>query len=481
MKEQLVLFALLCMAFTLLSQHFTNRGSGTPFAYALAQSLPQPGRNLFSELYQKAQLWFEKEVTDEIKGLMKEGFEKFKGEIKTIVDQVKEAADKKASSEDIEKLKGELETKIKEVQDYAEEIETKAGRQRQDEAETKGESFGRQFEKGLTALKEATKNAGGLKSLPKRDGREINIDLKAVSNMTTGYSLPAGATVNLLRGLDMEAGVAKDPTTPLFVRDIISVGTTDKHTVEWVERLLIEGGAGQVAEAALFPQISVKWDVKTATSKKTAAYAKITEEMLEDVDFVLGETQDEIVSGPNSILVQLENQLLSGDGTGENHKGLFTQATAFALPAGFTKHAAPNLYDAASAAILQAVKANYQPDYMLVNPSTLANMKLTKDSTGNYIIAPFVSENGLLLSSVRVIANNRIADDAFLVGDFKRAKLLMRRALTLKMFDQNENDPLTDMRTITGSLRAVFRVKTPDLKGFVKGTFTTARTAITAP
>src|SRR5205823_1511018 len=189
----------------------------------------------------------------------------------------------------------------------------------------------------------------------------------------------------------------------------------------------------------------------------TAAYMKVSEESVEDIDFILTEMQDELINGPASIRVQLENQLLTGDGTGENHKGLFTLAPQFALPAGFETLANPNRFDVLEAIILQGAKANFNYDYVALNPSDITNMRLTKDANGNYIIPPFM-QSGMAFGATKVIANNRIAEGAILAGEFKRAKLFINRSLTVKFFDQNEDDGLNDLRTITGSIRGIFRV-----------------------
>lgn len=471
MLLSVVLFAVLA-----IKNHF---GSGNSLSFSYA-TLHTPSRNWAANVYERTVLWFEKEAED-LKKEFKEGFEKYKGEIKTLVDGIKEAGDKKASAEEVEKLKGDLTKKTDELQKHFEELELEGKRQKEQGEQKGGKSLMGLAEQGLLKLKEDGKAKGvdmkGLFKSSPAAGKEVEIDLKAVSNMTTGYAL-TGSNASLLRSFDTEPGVAKDPTTPLFITDLISTGVTDAQTIYWVERVLLEGGAAQVAEAAKFSQISAKYSKFSANAKKTAAFAKITEESVEDVEFILSEINQEIVSGPNSIRVQVENQVLTGDGTGENHKGLFTYATAFALPAGFNLIASPTMYDAASAVVLQVTKANYTPDYMLVNPSDLLNMQLTKDANGNYVIPPFVGPNGMVIAGVRVVANNRIAEGAFLTGDMKRATLFMKRQLTLKFFDQNEDDALYDLRTITGSLRSIFRVKGPDQKAFVKGTFAATIDAI---
>ncbi|GAB4001535.1 hypothetical protein GCM10028807_57920 [Spirosoma daeguense] len=480
MKEQLLLLSLVLLAVAALTNH-TGFGNSLSLSYA---SLHNPARNWFSVLYERAQLWFDKDA-EELQKEFKEGFEKYKGEIKNIVDGIKDASDKKASKDEVDKLKEDLDGKIKQVQDLADDLQVKSNRLHENQEKQGGsKSLLTLVEEGITGLKsKLSENKTGIISLKQlfenspAHGKEISIDLKAVSNISGSYAL-TGANTNIMRAFETEPGVAKDPTAPLFITDLISTGTTDSATIYWTERVLVEGGASQVAEAAKFSQVSAKYEKKSANAKKTAAYAKITEEMVEDVDYIVSEVQDEIVSGPNSIRVLVENQLLTGDGTGENHKGIFTYATPFAVPTGFETLETPTNYDAAKAGILHVVKNNFMPDYMLVNPSDLVNMELTKDANGNYVMPPFVGQNGMVISGVRIASNNRIAEGQFLVGDMKRAKLFMKRQLTLKFFDQNEDDALYDLRTITGSLRAIFRVKGPDQKAFIKGTFADVKNLI---
>jgi hypothetical protein len=68
----------------------------------------------------------------------------------------------------------------------------------------------------------------------------------------------------------------------------------------------------------------------------------------------------------------------------------------------------------------------------------------------------------------------------FLMGDFTKAKLFVNRDMTIRFWDQVGTDPIDDLMTVTGSMRGIFRIKGPDKKAFVKGTFSTAITAITA-
>ena len=477
MNQQLMLFTFAVFALVLL---INGANTGNPFAHAFAGAVSHPARNWFAQAYERAALWFDKDANEVLEEFKKKGQE-FKDDLKKTFNEALKATEGKASQEDLDALKKELTKKADDMQNAFDELQTKANRLNTQQEQTQSKSLMSQAEEGVIKLKEQLKAKGiSFKELWNRGqsaGQEVTIDLKSVSNMTRGYAL-TGANSNLLMAFDMEPGVAKSPTAPYFVTDLISTGATDKPTIYWTERLLLEGGAGQVAEAAHFPQLSGKYGKFSQTAKKTAAYSKITEEAVEDTDFMLSEIQDEIVNGPNSIRNTLENQLLTGDGTGENHKGIFNYARPFAVPTGFQTLTNPNDFDALKAAVLQIVKANYQGTAVLVNPSNLVNMELIKDANGNYIIPPFVGQNGMVIAGLPIIANNRVAENSYLAGNFKLAKLFINRQLNLKFFDQNEDDALNDLRTITGSIRGMFRLKGPDTYGFVAGTFSDTKTKI---
>ena len=298
--------------------------------------------------------------------------------------------------------------------------------------------------------------------------------VKAPSTITSGYAL-VGSFTNLMRGFEMEPGVSKAPDRKTWVLDLIDVGRTSGHTIFWNERTLREGYAGQVAEGAAFPLMSTKYEKKSASSKKTGVYSKISEEMIEDVDFVQSEVQTEIM---DSLPLVLDAQLLNGDGTGENHLGILSQSTAFAKPTGFDTLAAPNNYDVLRAAILQIQVEQFYPDAIVLHPADATNMELLKDSEGRYLPIPFVSTDGRI-RGVQLVENTGVAVGSFLVGQFKKAKLFINRDITVRFWDQVGNDPIEDLMTVTGSLRGIFRIKGPDKKAFVKGTFAAARTAIT--
>ncbi|MBD4917893.1 phage major capsid protein, partial [Xanthomonas citri pv. citri] len=72
-----------------------------------------------------------------------------------------------------------------------------------------------------------------------------------------------------------------------------------------------------------------------------------------------------------------ENQLLNGNGTGQNLLGLLPQATAFAAPITVANATA---VDRLRLALLQAQLAEFPATGIVLNPADWAGMELLKDT-----------------------------------------------------------------------------------------------------
>ncbi len=276
-----------------------------------------------------------------------------------------------------------------------------------------------------------------------------------------------------------EAGVDKTPVRPPTVSDIIMWGTTTSNLVDWIERTDKTNGAATRAENATMLQGDLEYTEVSTKVKIISEFMKVTNESLKDVDFLAGEINSELLS---DIRLLTDSQLLSGDGTGTNLLGIIPQATAFAAGTFALAIIAPNNADVLRVAINQIILAGqgrWFPNYILMNPDDVAILDLTKIADGRYIEIPYYDADGPSVIRVPILQNPGIAQDTFLLGDFSKAKAFIRDALTIRIFDQNEDDPLFNRSTITGNIRLAFRIKNQEKGAFVTGTFSTAITALT--
>ncbi len=342
-------------------------------------------------------------------------------------------------------------------------------------------------EKGLPNTKEKEVSlASELKSkvftkdniVKMKSGYKLNFDdinIKAVSDMTRAYSATSG-----LRDIfaEVEAGISKSPKKQPTILDYIRIGSTNSEILKWVVKTLQEGAIGQTAEAAKFSQMSFKWDKEQASAKKTTGYAKVSKENLEDVEFTLQETLTEL---REEFLLKIADQVMNGDNVGENHNGILNQATSFARQVGVNTLTGVTMRDVLEHAYLQirvAGKGAFRANAIMLNPVDVTKLKTLKDTTGQYIMPLYLSNTGYDVNGIPIVENDSIAADDFLIGDFTKYGWFNYRNLNIQTYDQNEDDVLKDFITIAGSLRAISRIKTPELPAFVKGKFTTAITAL---
>ena len=84
------------------------------------------------------------------------------------------------------------------------------------------------------------------------------------------------------------------------------------------------------------------------------------------------------------------------------------------------------------------------------------------------------------VKGVPVIENVGITAGTFLVGDFTKSNLRIREDLNIQVGYVND-DFTKNLMTILCEARAVHYVKANHYKAFVKGTFSTAKTALLKP
>ncbi|MCV7065612.1 phage major capsid protein [Mycolicibacterium farcinogenes] len=157
----------------------------------------------------------------------------------------------------------------------------------------------------------------------------------------------------------------------LTVADLLSQGTISGNAISYLVEGAMEGDFTTVAEAGPKPQIHfVNPTQVTDALKKIAGFIKMTDEFLEDADFLVSEIN-------NRLLYRLgyfeEQQLLNGDGTGQNLTGLLNRAgIQTETAAGPTDNA-----DALFRALTKIdVNSGLAPDGIVINPTDYQQLRL---------------------------------------------------------------------------------------------------------
>jgi len=322
---------------------------------------------------------------------------------------------------------------------------------------------------------------GQLSEIKAKKIRNAELEVKAAATMTTGnISGVGGGTPFTLS--DYLPGLTRVVRRMPFIQQLVSMATTVKNIVQWVEQKNPDpGAAGTTAEGSAktqgdFDLVESKCDVE-----KITYYIKVSKEMLDDVAFIEGEIRREIVE---LLLLKLDEQILKGDGISPNLAGIMSFATSFSAGSFAATINNANNFDVIRVAINQIETATpngpFVPNYIVMHPSDVAAMDLTKDAEDRYLLPPFLTAGGNTIKGLPIISNIGMTEGDFLVGDFTKSVVHMRENVTLSI--GYENDDFTkNLVTILGEIRACHYIKSNHTKAFVKGTFSTAKAALETP
>lgn len=312
--------------------------------------------------------------------------------------------------------------------------------------------------------------AEDLKAMKDNSSGSVRIAFKAAGTM----ALSTNVTGQIPQA-ERETGITRIVRRNPFILELVNVGSIMSNVWEWVEQKNLDGGAAMTAEGAAKSQADFDLVLASATVKKVTAYIKVTKEMLDDVALMRSEIDQELTELIN---LKIDEQLLSGAGSGNNLTGIITNATAWAAGAFALSIPTPTKWDVLRTAINQVRVNLFEPTYIVMHPTDVTSMELSKDSTGQYIMPPFAAVDGSIVSGIRVVANTGVTIDKFLVGDFNKAGVRFREGLTINV--GYENDDFTkNLVTILAEARLVQRVKSNHYGAFVYGDFSDAVTDLT--
>ncbi|WP_394650695.1 phage major capsid protein [uncultured Acinetobacter sp.] len=379
---------------------------------------------------------FKKQV-DEVKGIA----EDFKGK-REHGDKIAEGA-KQAADEAI--------TKLNELKARVDEVEQKAAR-RPNEQPDEQKSLGRQFVES-DQFKSLTGSAG--------QRGKANLEIKAtITSANTNAAGSAGDLVHTTR----IAGIIAPPDRRMTIRDLLMPGRMDGNALEYVKETGFTNNAGMVAEGALKPQSDLKFDLVSTTAKVIAHHMKASRQILDDASQLQSYIDGRLRYG---LAFKEEQQILNGDGTGQNLLGIIPQASAYVRPAGVIP-SSETIIDTLRYAMLQAILAEFPASGHVLNPIDWTSIETLKDTTGQYIIGNPQGTLNPTLWGLPVVATQAITAGKFLTGAFSMGAQIFDRWLSrVEVATENEDDFIKNLVTILAEERLALAVYRPE--AFVYG------------
>jgi HK97 family phage major capsid protein len=271
---------------------------------------------------------------------------------------------------------------------------------------------------------------------------------------------------------DFDRTIVQAYRTRLTIADLLGQGTVQGNAISYLVEAGMEGDFATVAEAGAKPQIHfVNPTQVTDALKKIAGFIKLTDEFLEDADFLKSEID-------NRLLYRLayfeEQQLLNGNGTGQNITGLLNRS-------GIQTETSTGPTDNADALFRAGTKIDVNSglpvDGIVIHPTDYQTFRLTKDGNEQYYGGGFFAGqygNGGVpmqppLWGWRTVVTPAIASGTVLVGSYRLAATMYRKGgVRVEAATQHASDFTSNLVTVRAEERVALACRVP--LGFCKVT-----------
>lgn len=279
------------------------------------------------------------------------------------------------------------------------------------------------------------------------------------ANTTVGAGRSAGTS--LVPGQRVP-GIIAPPNRQFTIRDLLAPGTTSSNSVEYVKETGFTNNAAPQVETEAKAKSDITFNLFTAPVRTLAHIFKASRQIMDDAPGLASYIN---ARGEYGLKFVEEQQLLTGNGSGQNIHGLIPQATAFA-PA-FTP-TAETAIDRLRLAALQVMLAEFPASGFVLHPTDWAKIELTKDNENRYIVGNALSPIGPSLWGLPVVQTQAISANTFLTGAFNLgAQIFDRMGVEVLLSTENDLDFEKNLVTIRVENRLALAVYRPE--AFVTG------------
>lgn len=301
----------------------------------------------------------------------------------------------------------------------------------------------------------------------KTNGRGFRMDLKVANDpMTTGNTY-TGEVIES----DRLPGVYFDPDRATHVRQFLTQTSTTSDNVRYVQETAYTDGTATQTEGSDKGISDFSLEAKDAPVRTIASYIRVSRQMLDDTAFLTSYINQRL---PKKLFLEEDDQILYGNGSGDNLEGITAVAQSFAAITGLSL---VSRFDALVNSISQVRTDNgeYQASAIMLNPEDFYIMLVEKDNENRYYFPDAVRFGGQppRVAGVPVITNTAVAADDFIVGDFNLgATMALREGVSLQFFEQDQDNVIKNLVTVRVEERLALPIHNPN--AFVYGDFTTA-------
>lgn len=259
---------------------------------------------------------------------------------------------------------------------------------------------------------------------------------------------------------DRPAGIVAGPQRRAWLRQRLPIIPCSGSGVEYSRELAFTnnaatqaGGSPVAYEGVTKAESGITFELVNARVPTIAHWLKMSRQVMDDQPALASFINMRLTYG---LELELERQIISGDGTGGDMAGLAAAATAFTPTSGDTE------LDSLSRAKASLEAANFTPDCVVLHPTDYGVMERIKTTTGEYVIGQPAGALQPVLWGVPVFRSATVPAGKFLMADLSGScALFMRQDAVVEMTESNEADFTANLVTVRAELRAVLGVFVP--------------------
>jgi hypothetical protein len=250
-------------------------------------------------------------------------------------------------------------------------------------------------------------------------------------------------------------GIVSQLRRELTLMDLIPTATMEGNSFIATTEGGSFAGAAETAELQLAPDADITLTDFTVYARRITAYFKCAREVLDDVPGLADTLDRRLIYG---VQLRIENQLLNGDGTGENLLGILN-TTGIGAPASGSGDTA-NM-DLVANGIANVRASNAIPTGVVMNPHDAIAAAKAKASTSGLRLDSQGAFSSVLETAwgIPVVQTNAMTQGKCLVGDFfLGATAFMREGVGVRVSDADQDDFLRSRISMLGYCRLGFVV-----------------------
>lgn len=267
------------------------------------------------------------------------------------------------------------------------------------------------------------------------------------NNTITGQAGSPAANSDVLVAPDRLSGIVAGAFRVLRVADVIPQGQTNSNMVEFTRELVFTNAAAETAEGETKPESSITFEAANAPVATIAHWLKISRQVLSDSPALASYIDNRLRYG---VQYRIDYQLINGNGTGQNIKGLIHANNRTA----FTPESGDTAIDSVNRAKQLLALADYPATALMLNPADWGNIERLKDTTNRYLVGDPFGAIIPTLWGLPVVVTNAMPSGKLLIGAMNiAAQIFNREGVAIEMTDSNDTDFVQNLLTLRAEAR----------------------------